>query len=93
MIVRHSIMGLVLVFGIPFGVSSPGHAVFWILLGALVAVLLPYLAVLTSPAIPLLERLEDRPLLSQGCVVCSFHRRLKGADDGGFHGRVPRLAG
>lgn len=39
-------MGLVLVFGIPFAVSSPGHAVFWILLAALVAVLLPYLAVL-----------------------------------------------
>jgi ABC-type Na+ efflux pump permease subunit len=38
-------MGLVLVLGIPFGVSSPRHAVFWILFGALIAVLLPYLAV------------------------------------------------
>jgi hypothetical protein len=46
MIARHSIMGLVLVLGIPFAVSSPSHTVFWILLGALVAVLLPYLAVL-----------------------------------------------
>ena len=93
MIVRHSIMGLVLVFGIPFGVSSPGHAVFWILLGALVAVLLPYLAVLTSPAIPLLERLEDRPILSQGCVVCSLHRRLKELTMAVFMGAFPVLPG
>ena len=46
MMTRHVMVAVAGIVGIPFMVSSPGHTDFWVILGAVAAVMLPGLCVI-----------------------------------------------
>jgi hypothetical protein len=60
MAIRHAAVALLAVIAIPFVVSSPGHAAFWVTMGAVALVMLPLVGVTAY------FHLEIRRILREG---------------------------
>ena len=60
MLIRHVATAPVGIIGIPFVVSSPGHAAFWVTMGAVTAVMLPGIGVMAYFHVDVRRMLRER---------------------------------